>query len=100
MQIIFKVVDKTGREIRLPKKQWTHIIKKRPDMASYLEEIKETLRNPLRTRVHNQDINVKYYFRYLKHKRLPNKYLLVAVKYLNITGFIITAYFVGHVKWN
>ena len=55
---IFEIVDKTGRQIRLPQKQYSHILKKHPQISSYLEEIKETLRNPLKITDYSLDENI------------------------------------------
>jgi len=98
METVFEIVDKSGRKIRLPRKQWTHIIVRHPYMASYLEEIKETLTKPDKISDYNFDEDVKYYYKYDKHKNFPNRYLLVAVKYLNGEGFVITTYFVSRIK--
>ncbi len=46
MGFIFEVNDKTGRKIRLTKRQWNHMIKKHSYMEKYIEEIKETLEYP------------------------------------------------------
>ena len=99
MEIIFEVIDKTKRRIRLTKKQWKHILRRHHDIINYQEEIKETLKNPQKITDHPYDKNSKYYFAYLKHKQGPNKYLLVIAKYLNGEGFVITTYFEKNIKW-
>lgn len=98
MTLVFAIKDKTGRDIRLTKERWEHINKEHSEIAPYLEEIKEALQNPLKIQPYESDEKVKYYYRYLKHRESPSKYLLVIVKYLNGEGFIITAYFVRHIK--
>ena len=98
MDIVFEITDKTGRKISLTKKQWSHITKKHPQVADYQEEIKETLKNPLKITDYSLDENVRYYYKYLKHRISPKKYLLVIVKYLNGRGFIISAFFEKHIK--
>lgn len=98
VNIIFEVVDKTGRKIRLTDKQWKHILKRHPDMINYLEEIKETLKNPIRISDYNIDEEVRYYYKFFKHKIGPYKYLMISIKYLNGEGFIITAYFEKYIK--
>jgi len=98
MDYVFEAIDKNGKKIRLPRKQWTHITVKHPYMTSYLDDIKETITNPDKISDYSFDEDVKYYYRYLKHKESPNKYLLVAVKYLNGGSFVITAYFVNRIK--
>lgn len=96
--IIFEITDKTGRKIRLTKKQWSHITRKHPQIANYQEEIINTLKNPLKITDYGFDDKVRYYYKYLKHKTSPEKYLLVIVKYLNGTGFIISSFFEKYIK--
>lgn len=96
--VILDVIAKTNRRIYLPKKQWLHITKSHPDMANYLEEIRETIKNPAKITDYNQSDNIKYYYKYFKHRESSNKYLLVVVKYLNGEGFIVTAYFMKSIK--
>lgn len=98
MGIIFEITDKTNRRIRLPKKQWEHITKTHSNMTNYLNEIKQTLENPLKIIDYSMDENVKYYYQYIKQRKSQSKYLLVIVKYLNGDGFIITAYFKKNIK--
>ena len=89
MDNLFEIRDKTGRKIRLTKRQWSHLSKKHPYMKNYLEEIKETLIHP--------DKAIKYpdkgyYYKNYKYLKKPNCFVLVIVKYLNGEGFIITSY--------
>ena len=95
MNIIFEIVDKTGRKIRLTSKNWQHIIRKHPYIASCQDQIKETLSNPDNI-LDPQDIDEqkRYYYKYYKHRNSPNKFMLVVVKYLNGFGFVISAHFV------
>ena len=90
---MFEVEDKTGRKIRLTKTQWSHITIIHAEMSNYLEEIQETLKKPLKI-ISQENGNLKKYFSYQKHRKRPEKYLRVIVKYLNGDGFIITAHFV------
>ena len=97
MNIIFKVVDKTGRKIHLSEERWSHITSPQnlhPYMTNYLEEVKETLRNPQLILQHENRETVDYYY-YLKERK---QYLLVAVKYLNGNGFITTAFITRNIK--
>jgi len=90
--IIFEVTDKTKRIIRLTKKQWTHINRRHPQVATCLEEIKDTLKNPLKiTQPYGEEKS--YYYKHFKNRNAPNKYLKVIVNYLNGEGFVITALF-------
>lgn len=97
MDTIFEVVDKTGRKIRLTKTQWSHIIAIHAEMSNYIEEIQETLKKPLKI-IYQEKVNLKRYFSYQKHRKRPEKYLRVIVRYLNGEGFIITAHFVKNIK--
>ncbi len=66
-------------------------------MANYLEEIKQTLEKPLKITLHEKG-ELKNYYLYIKHRKYPEKYLRVIVKYLNGWGFILTAHFVSYIK--
>ncbi len=92
---IFEVTDKKGRKIYLPRKQCTHINKGHLNIN--LEELKQTLINPLKILAREQEDLFDYYS-YFKHKRTKSKYLKVVVKYLNGEGFVITSYFVRNIK--
>lgn len=94
---IFELIDKTGRKIRLTKRQWLETNLKHPSMAVYLEEIKETLIKPEAITDYSIDENVRYYYRYFKHIKSKNKYLFI-VKYLNGDGFVIKSYFEDRIK--
>jgi len=98
MNHIFEVIDKTGRRIRLTRRQWRETNLKHPSMAAYLEEIKETIINPEVISNYSIDENVRYYYKYFKHIKSKNKYLLVIIKYLNGEGFVIKTYFERRVK--
>lgn len=89
MEIIFEVVDKTGRKIHLTKKKWTHITIKHSYMTNRLEEIKQTLIRPILIVPHKFDDTRRNYYTYYKHKK---RYLLVSVKYLNNKGYVATSF--------
>ncbi len=97
MNLIFEVEDKSSRVIHLSNERWKHINQEHPEVSLYIEEIKETLKNPVKITNYPFDENLRYYYKYVKEKE-PAKYLLVIVKYLNNHGFIITAYFVNNIK--
>ena len=98
MDLIFEVIDKTGRKIRLTKKQWNHITRKHPQVANYKEDIIETLKNPLKITGYILDEHIRYYYKYFKHKNTPEKYIKVVVKYLNREGFVISVFFDRNIK--
>ncbi|MBS3176721.1 hypothetical protein J4457_05815 [Candidatus Woesearchaeota archaeon] len=89
MTILFEIKDKTGRQIRLTPKQWKHI-QEHPEMTDKIERIRETLEKPDKIFQSPSEPKVHYYFKYDK---TIGKYLLVAVKYLNGQGFIITSFY-------
>ncbi len=94
MDNIFEIIDKTERKIRLTKNQFKHVICHK-GMENYIEEIKDTLKNPLKIISH--EVGDLYdYYNYYKNRKQKAKYLQVVVKYLNGHGFILTSYFVRH----
>ena len=96
MTNIFEVRDKTGRTIYLSNKRWKdHILVEHPYLTNKLEEIKETLIKPTIILQSKYDEKVSYYFSWNKKTK---EYLMVAVKYLNGSGFIITAYYVKNLR--
>ena len=88
---IFEVEDKSGRKIHLSDERWKHLNQEHPEVAPYLEELKETLKNPVKVTAYELDENIRYYYKYFKERESQAKYLLAIVKYLNEHGFIITA---------
>jgi len=97
MDIVFEIIDKTGRKIRLAKKQHSHICKKHSMISNYFEEIKETLIKPDKIIESKDDENVRFYYKFYKKLKVPYQNILVIVKYLNGEGFIISAYFVKNI---
>jgi len=97
MNNIFEIIDKTGRKIRLTKRQWKHIRKKHPEVDKY-ELIEESISQSDKMTDYDMDESVKYYYKYYKHRSSNEKYLQVVVKYLNGEGFILTAQFKPHIR--
>ena len=93
--IIFEIIDKTGRKIRLTRRQFKHIIRHK-GMENEIEKIKETLINPLKIIPHETGELYNYY-NYYKNRKQKAKFLQVVVKYLNGDGFVIVSYFVKHI---
>ncbi|MBS3098598.1 hypothetical protein J4462_00115 [Candidatus Pacearchaeota archaeon] len=101
MSLIFEVVDKTGRKIRLTKERWSHIssqISPHAYMTNYLGEIKETLTKPDKIVRSATDENKTNYYKYYKYRKSENKLLKIIVKYLNGDGFVISSYFVRKIS--
>lgn len=101
METIFEIKDKTGRNIYLSKERWKHILK-HPFMHNQIENIKATIKNPMIIRYYEEDEKVRYFYKEFKNRDPSERYLLVSVKYLNESGFIITSFFTNKItglKW-
>jgi hypothetical protein len=97
MEHVFDITDKTGRKIHLSKERWEHITTIHSEISNYLGEIEQIIKNPLKITTHTKG-DLRNYYLYLKHRKNPEKYLKVIVKYLNEHGFVITAHFVKYIK--
>lgn len=98
MDYVFEIEDKTGRKIHLTKERWRHITAPSSPhtyMTNYLEEIQQTLIRPDKI-VHS--VYDYERFRYYKYYKDKEQFLRVIVRYLNGTGFVITAYFVASIR--
>jgi hypothetical protein len=80
---------------RIESKQSYSILK--GGVFNSLNEIKQTIENPLKITEHEVS-NLKKYYSYLKHRNHSDKYLRVIVKYLNGDGFVLTAHFMRNIK--
>ncbi|MEK6899290.1 MAG: hypothetical protein AABW79_04300 [Nanoarchaeota archaeon] len=96
MNLIFEVIDKNGKEVRLTKEQWSKIRKKHPEVE-HGEMIKETLENPTKAIHHSFDETMHKFYKYYKNRQYPEKFLMVLVKYLNGDGFVVTSYFMDEI---
>ena len=94
MAVMLVVIDKTKRSIILSKERWQHILERHPDVSS-LDLIRDTLENPSLIKQDKFDEILNYYYKYIKEK---HRYLLVAVKYLNGKGFILTSFFTRSIR--
>ena len=97
MDNVFEITDKTGRKIRLTRKQWEHITGIHSGMMNYLKEIQGTINKPIKIILQKKG-NLYRYYNYIKHRKHPEKYLRIIVKYLNNHGFILTAHFVKNLQ--
>ncbi|MBU2503851.1 MAG: hypothetical protein KJ879_02245 [Nanoarchaeota archaeon] len=87
-----------GRKIRLTKERWAHITSPanlHPYMVNYLEEVRMAIINPDAVVPNKFDDSKANYYKYLK---VEKKYLLIAVKYLNGDGFVMTSFKVRNIK--
>src|SRR3989344_5745168 len=96
MNIIFEVVDKRGKKIRLTREQWSKIRKKHPEVENE-ELIKETLEKPIKIMHHSYDESVYKFYKYYRNRPYPENFLMVLIKYLNGDGFVITAYYMDKI---
>jgi len=92
---VFEIVDKTGRKIKLTKRQWTHITTKHSDLSGKEENIKMAVEKPDVVILQKFDNNTGNYYKYDKNEKA---YLFVAVKYLNGEGFIMTAFYTQKIR--
>ncbi len=77
MDNIFEITDKTGRIIRLTRTQFRHVACHK-GMENYIEEIKDTLKDPLKIVPHEAG-NLHDYYSYYKNRKQKAKYLQVVV---------------------
>lgn len=89
MTKIIEVKDKTKKNTILTHEQWSHNAE-HPEIGDKLEQIRKTLERPDEIITSPEDTSLNYYFKHYKEFR---KFLLVAAKYLNRTGFIKTAFY-------
>ena len=93
MNNVLETIDKEGNKIYMSQERWKHILR-HPHMHNGIEAIQKTLKNPTTTRHFEQDKKVRHFYKEFKQSEPSEKYLLVVVKYLNGSGFIITG-----LKW-
>lgn len=94
---VFKLKDVQGKELRLTKERLAHILE-RPEMRNQEERIKATLRAPDTVKVSNHSDDVLLYYRLYAETPVTRKYLVVIVRVLDGSGFIITAFYTDKVK--
>jgi len=98
MNIIFEVIDKTKRKLRMTDSNWNHITKKHPEIASQKEKIIETLQKPDKITSSLEDENTRYYYKYYKNLQSNYNFVKVIAKYLNGKGSIISSHFVRTIR--
>ena len=93
--ILWETLDKSGRLIHLSIERWKHIAREHPEVAD-MEKLKEVIMKPDKITLSFYDpAKVRYYYKFFKKL---NRYLMIAVKYLNGNGFIITAYLMREIR--
>ena len=96
MDVTFSIPDKNGKKVHLSNERYKHL-SKHPKMHEQLENIKQTIQNPNAIRHSEEDKKVVYFYKEFKENNAFERYLLVAVKYLNREGFIITSFFTNKI---
>ncbi len=92
--VLFEVLTRDGRQIRLTQKQWLHISQRHPEMSGLIEEMQQALIYPTHV-LHFSNETIKYYL-FLKNKR---SYVMVAIKVLSDNeGFIMTSYLTSKIQ--
>ncbi|HLD12544.1 MAG TPA: hypothetical protein VJB87_03025 [Candidatus Nanoarchaeia archaeon] len=92
---IFVVRDCSGRLIHLSHERWKHIVSKHYTMSNAVEKIRNALVNPVILRPSKSNTMIVYYYLWEKEK---NSYVMVLVKYLNGSGFVITSFQVDVIR--
>lgn len=95
--IIFELISRLDKKIRLTEIQWAHIESKHKELRNQIQKMIVTLENP--DLVYYSPVEENYhYYKYFKETPVMEKYLLLIVKHLNDEGFIITAFFVTKIR--
>ena len=94
MSYIFEIVDKSKRKIYLSEERWKHIKLEHPEIIEPFE-IERVITKPDKILTSDRDETVGWYFLYNKRRK---EYLKVSVKYLNGTGFVITAHHTSKIQ--
>ncbi len=98
MNILFEVIDKTDRKLRMTDYNWQHIVRRHPEIASQKENVIETLEKPDKITDSPDKEEIKYYYKYYKNLPSPFRFMRVIAKYLNGSGFIISSHFVRAIQ--
>ncbi len=91
------IADKNNRLVYISDERLKHI-KRHPHMHDPLDNISATLMNPAAICYFSDDESVLYFYKEFKNNLSSERYLLVAVKYLNRNGFVITSFFTNRIK--
>lgn len=92
--MLFVIKDKSGRKIHLSRERWGHI-QKHPEMCNQLQNMINTLKSPDKIIHFKFDPQVRMYFKRINEIK---RFIMVSVKYLNGTGFIITSFCTDKIK--
>ncbi|MBC8457211.1 MAG: hypothetical protein H8D67_04350 [Deltaproteobacteria bacterium] len=95
--ILFEVISKFGKRIRLTRPQWIHILDHHKEMENQTEKLRETLQEPDFI-AHNESEDTYRYYKFFPETPVSPKHVLVLTKHLNDEGFIITTFFLRKIK--
>lgn len=85
---MFLVTSISGIPIRITEERWSHILKNHPEMKDGLNDVLETVRNPIRLQLGDSGELLA-----ISYNQSSNKFLVVAYRELSPTdGFVLTAY--------
>ncbi len=93
--MVFEIVDRKGRNIKLTAERWKHIKERHPELSNKIELIQQTMIAPSFQVQDETNPHLFYNHTYDKEVQL---YLIIAIKYLNNEGFIITAFYSKYKK--
>ncbi len=92
-ELFFNILTPLGFTVRTNRGYWQKIVLKHPDIEGRIDEIKNTLRDPIEVRESSRDENILLFY------GAKEKYwVVVVVRRLNGEGFIITAYRTDAIK--
>jgi len=96
-EILFEVISKLGKQIRLTRPQWIHILEHHKEMENQTEKLRETLKYPDFI-AYNESEDTYRYYKLFPETPVSSKHVLVITKHLNGDGFIITAFFLRKIR--
>ncbi len=91
------LMDVWGHSVNLTDKRKAHLLE-HPEMKRQEDKLAETLLEPDAVLRSRSDNTIWLFYRFYKRLVIGDKHLCVVVKYIEISGFIITAYFTDKVK--
>jgi len=97
-EIIFEVVAKFGKKVRLTGRKYDHVCKRHPEVLGEIDKMKKTLALPHVVRRSLYDEKVWLFYRFFWDTPVTEKYLMVAARVFNNEGLVVTSYFTDKVK--
>jgi len=92
--LVFEIVSRLGRRIRLTKSYWEYIVRvKHPSVEGLEKDVEIALKSPVEVRRSSRDPSV-----FLYYGKFGDKLICVVAKHLNEEGFVITVYLTRRVS--